>query len=536
MNCVKWKDFIFCILLLMTFCTYCTYKSETGEEVENTGELSSSGIRMMEEGENTIDCGKEKCVIGSYVVVNPGGMEGDNLLPVILGFGNRDDTEERRWSLLAYSPSMNVFHFMTMNKKAEEVKTEYIFHGDVRVTGTGKGGNVETKNIKASGCLNVGGDVYVSLLGDTLIDLMTDEWKSACKACDFDGRYLYVGMYAEAKVSPFRIYDCIDPEHPVWISPKEIENMPYMNVRGVKYWNNHVYAIFSKEFKSILGVVDVRDKSNPKIIGQVPFEEPGNFLDIDERNQIVYVCGTRTVFSVDVKENSHPEILGKLEIGGITNCLWTVKYQDNYLYCGGRNDTLNTLHIIDVSNPREMREILPEAPVDLIEGMWSLDVEGDYVYISAGGSFTVNENPKFYIVDVKDKKFPKVKKSLMLGKCVASYVKKVGDLCYVSTFDFEGDNFFVIDVWDPEKARVISSGRYGYMIISFCPIFNGRYIYLLFGDIDRRPPFFGLVKQGEFRAGEIKVNGVHITKGNTLKIGDTEITEEQIKALLEKLK
>lgn len=536
---------IFWFMLVFIIIITCILNAETGKPdktkeigcgiTENTKELSSSEITLSKEGENTINSSNTNFIRGTFVIINPQGYDGANLIPAILGFGNRDDVEERRWSIFAYSPSNNEFHFMTNNKNQDILNTEYIFHGNVKIMG-----HVSGENFKVSGNVEAK-NVYFSLLRNDMVDIMTDEYKSACKACDFDGRYLYVGMYAEAKASPFRIYDCENPEQPIWVSPKDIGGMPYMNIRSVRHWKNRVYFISLKEGEAILGIIDVTEKDFPKVKSTINLNdkykifEAGNFLDIDTTNSIVYVCGLRRIYSIDVKDESNPEIIGEIEVGGINNSLWTVKYLNGYIYTGGRNDTKNTLHIIDVSNPRGMQEITPKFPIDLKEGMWSLDVEENYVYISAGGCFTRTNYPKFYIVNIQDKNNPLIVSSMKLGMGAASYIKKVGDLCYVSTFDSDVDNMYIIDVRKPQEPKVISSGKYGNMILSFYPVYGGEYLYLLFGDVGRIPPFLGLVKQGEFRAGKIKAGGIQIIKGSTLKIGDTEITEEQLKLLLKSL-
>ncbi|MCA1902034.1 MAG: hypothetical protein LDL53_07420 [Candidatus Hydrogenedens sp.] len=415
-----------------------------------------------------------------------------------------------------------------------------VYAGDTVYGGVIRGEQIEARGAIQGEKINI--NEFNLFLGSEFIDL-TDADACAYKACDYDGRYLYIGMYKENDKSTLRIYDCKEPEQPVLISPEQIDGFPEGNIRGLKSMGDMLYIVCSRSKElpfnasDIFRIVDIKNRKQPIVRGgkEVAFkEEPsgGNFLDIDKKNNLVYLCTTQRVYSIDVSNPDSPRIIGDITLGSNLLNLWAIKYQSGYIYCAGRGEEKNTLYILDVTDPSNMKEIKAEQPVDLKEGTWSLDVDGDYVYIASGGNFTYTDDPKFYIINVSEKNQPKIEASLFIGKSVCSYVKKVGDYVYLSTFHYKEDNLFVVDVSNPKNPRIVGSGRYGNMMVALCPILQGRYIYTLFNLIDRQPPYFGVVKRGSIRTGGIEANDIQITEGGVLKIGKTEISEEQLQALL----
>ena len=504
--------------------------------------VSNEENNIEEEYEQIPKMNFDGIIQGKYLLSLVEGKDADKLKSALIGLMNKDDVLGKK-CIIVYSPSDNVLGIVSSDKEEKVVGLDYKLFGNLEVIGEREekqgvdGGTVRCERLESQGEI-VGRQLNI-LLGNEFIDL-TDSEMYACKACDFDGRYLYIGMYDNNETSAFRIYDCIDPEQPVLISPLKIKGLPKGNIRGVRYKDNKVYAVFGPfSENNLFRIIDVSDRKNPVMRGGRGLgleEESCNFLDIDPEQDIVYICGCKWVYSVDVSDTDNPRILDKIRLGTVNLILWTIRYQKGFLYCGGKNEEFNSLYIIDSTNPKELKEIKPVQAINLNEGMWSLDVDGDYVYVASGGGFTYTDYPKFFIIDVKDKSNPKIVSSLFISKSVCSYVKKDGNYVYLSTFHYSDDNFFIIDVKDPQNPYVVSSGRYGNMMVSFFPVQGGKYVYTLLNNIERKPPFLGLVKRGGIKAGDIETDGVKITKGNTLKIGDVEITEEQLKSLIDMIK
>lgn len=522
-----------------------------GEARANTDSLGVSNKEsdIEDEYEKIPKMNFDGIIQGKYLLSSVEGKDADKLKSALIGLMNKEDILGKK-CIIVYSPSDNVLGIVSSDKEEKIVGLNYKLFGNLEVIRDSKmkqgveGGTVRCERLESQGEI-VGKELNI-LSGNKFIDL-TDSEMYACKACDFDGRYLYIGMYDNKKTSTFRIYDCIEPERPVLISPSKIKGLPGGNIRGVRYKDNKVYVVFSSlpeeslslSKENLFRIIDVSDRKNPIVRGgqELELEEENcNFLDVDSERDIIYICSRRWVYSVDVSDPNNPQILDKIRLGSINLCLWTIRYQKGFLYCGGKNEEFNTLYIIDSLNPKELKEIKPVQAINLNEGIWSLDVDGDYVYIASGGSFTYTDFPKFFIIDVQDKSNPKIVSSLFITKSVCSYVKKEGDYVYLSTFHYEEDNFFTIDVRDPKNPYIVGSGRYGNMMVSLCPIRGGKYVYILLNNIERKPPFLGLMKRGGIRAGEIETDGVKITKGNTLKLGDVEITEEQLKSLIDIIK
>jgi hypothetical protein len=337
-------------------------------------------------------------------------------------------------------------------------------------------------------------------LAPTMKDITTAVGlENTARSIDTDGKYLYLGTYYEEEVCPLQIYSLADPANPVKVSPTTITNLPAHAIKGIRYQGGYLYIAFEATGGDVFRIVDVHDPTNPVVKGGsalTGFENSGGGATLDYENGVVYVTGQQTLYSVDVSDVDNPAILDSIvPISDGAFVCWTCKVQDGYVYVGGRNSTLGTdmFRIIDATDPSDM-SVVGGSALNIPDGIWTLNVWGDYVYIASGLSFMESDNPKFYIVDVSNKTAPTIVSSLLSDLVSpSSYVKYVNGYCYLVNWSSSEPNLYVIDVRDPANPYIVAKKFYAPMPLTLAV--HGKYLYLGFADFSRELPYLGVIEQ-----------------------------------------
>ena len=337
-------------------------------------------------------------------------------------------------------------------------------------------------------------------LAPTMKDITTAVGlENTARSIHTDGKYLYLGTYYEEEVCPLQIYSLADPANPVKVSPTTITNLPLHAIKGIRYRGGYLYITFEAAGGDVFRIVDVHDPTNPIVKGGsalTSFESSGGGATLDYENGTVYVTGDKTLYSIDVSDVDNPAILNSIEpITAVNFSFWTCKVQNGYVYVGGRNSTLGTdmFRIVDATDPSNM-SVVGGAALDIPDGIWTLNVWDDYVYIASGRSFYESDNPKFYIVDVSNKTAPTIVSSLLSDLVSpSSYVKYVNGYCYLVNWSSSEPNLYVIDVRDPANPYIVAKKFYAPMPLTLAV--HGKYLYLGFADFSRELPYLGVIEQ-----------------------------------------
>ncbi len=177
-----------------------------------------------------------------------------------------------------------------------------------------------------------------------------------------------------------RIADITDPGNPLDVS--EIVTPTVINAILVK--SNYVFVA---NIDSGLGIIDISDIQNPKIVSYVPLEGYDSFLSI--RGDVVFFSTSNEVHAIDITDANNPVEIGMIEQGAIRSTVF-----GDYLYLADRGDGCA---IVDVSNPQNMMEI-----GRIEEGSYYYDVavQDDYAYLAISDSLLIYnisapDNPQF---------------------------------------------------------------------------------------------------------------------------------------------
>jgi hypothetical protein len=109
--------------------------------------------------------------------------------------------------------------------------------------------------------------------------------------------------------------------------------------------------------------------------------EIGSCLSIDRSGDLVYAAFKGTLCVIDVSVPDHPVKVGYLQLAGVC---WDIARYADYLFCYCQPDGGDIVEIVDVSD-----HAVP-TPLSAIPGAgYSLDIDGDYLYIEYGDGLRV---------------------------------------------------------------------------------------------------------------------------------------------------
>ncbi len=211
-------------------------------------------------------------------------------------------------------------------------------------------------------------------------------------------------------------------------------------VMGLYIKKNYLYIAAQKHFV----IADVSNPYSPRIVGILENPNPTyDFKDVEVKDNYAYLTG-KVVYVVDISDKSNPRIVGQISVDGS----WRLNVSGDKLYVATKKAKLYIVNISDPTNPK-------------IEGIWSpnwtsgtsmssVAVKGNYAYV-------IRYHYGLYVVDVSDPTQPKeVANITAYPKQTYNYndIKIVGNYAYVSV-RYKGID--VIDISDPTHPVVIGS-------------------------------------------------------------------------------
>ncbi len=331
-----------------------------------------------------------------------------------------------------------------------------------------------------------------------------EDLRDAVRSMDRQGDFLYVVTYSHTSESLFRVYDISNPPGLKVVSPRYIRGIPIAEGegnggKGVVVRGNYAYIVAASDAPcEAFRIVDVADPANPVVVGgeSLAVFPSGIGAALDVADNYAYLIGTFGHFVViDISNPYDPEIVS---ITQIPQGYWTVKHQCHpadgreYVYTGGRPWTENrhdAFRIIDVTDKNNPTIVGGDSVA--LEGIWSLEVNGNYAYIAAGGSFMPSNEEKFFILDISDSRHPAISAGMHLGESVANYVKRHERHVLVTTWGYpDVYNLYIIDLNDPRKPALC-----GKALLPDAPlalVFYKDYIFAGHAPIQRKQPYLSV--------------------------------------------
>lgn len=271
-------------------------------------------------------------------------------------------------------------------------------------------------------------------------------------------------------VCGFKIIDIRDKRNPVVVGDyisgdKEKKSVQGMFIDGDYAYINATYYL-QTSLQSQLEIIDIRNKENPRRIGDCDIEGQANSLyasgDYIYINNSYYdlikneYTGESRFFTVDIKNKNNPVVKGSCEVYSNS---WSILVNENYAYLSSSiydekiddyKDSM--LQVIDIGEPENP---LPIGDCTIPGGAWELDVKDDFLFIS-------NNEGGVSVVNISDPKNPVI--AAFLSTSGNSYdIALHGDYGYIA----DGFNGFVIvsvQKKSPGEGMIVEEGEDGIAI------------------------------------------------------------------------
>lgn len=209
------------------------------------------------------------------------------------------------------------------------------------------------------------------------------------------------------------IVDISNPKNPKMVGVLQNEKgEPVMGSGSCIYIRDNTLFIIDR--KTNLIIYDISTPNQPKILSSLSLSEKINTLY--SKGDFVYLCGNNMLFIVEIKNKSNPKIISQCDLKTIMNsdeCLGGIAVGKNYAYLTIRENKIPSrkLCIIDISSPENPKLVKIFTPLfDLLPAPcnsgWAdfyqdLIISGEYLYIGNYGQIECYdisdpENPKLF--------------------------------------------------------------------------------------------------------------------------------------------
>ena len=259
----------------------------------------------------------------------------------------------------------------------------------------------------------------------------------------------------------FKIIDIKDKQNPKIVGDFISGSNENRFVQGLVIDGDYAYLNSTKLYldsdESRLEIIDIKDKSNPKLLGFCSIEGQPNGLFVQGEyaylNNVYFdfktkdYTGKSSFIIVDIKNREKPVVIGTCEVPGNS---WSVYAKNNFSYLSSNvfdeetEKYINSkLQIVDISNPLKP---LPEGSCSIAGGAWEMDMKDNFVLISSleGGVSAV---------DISDSQNPEVVSIIKTGG--NSYdIAISGDYGYIAD-GFEGLVIIELQKKKPQENLII---------------------------------------------------------------------------------
>ncbi len=212
------------------------------------------------------------------------------------------------------------------------------------------------------------------------------------------------------------------------------------------------YAYLTNDLGTLY-IIDVKDKQNPKIVGKCSGIDSANIVML--QGNYAYVSYTNWILPKDSQSSDDSD--------NSDNNLFEIDQSDSdstikiYSICG-----FKIIDIMDKKNPKVVGDFISGSNEE--KSVQGMVIDGDFAYLNTTNYFTNYTKSKLEIVDIKDKKNPR-----LIGYCEIegqpNGIDVQGDYAYINNtyYDFvkkdylKQSKFFVVNVKNKNKPEVVGS-------------------------------------------------------------------------------
>ena len=209
-----------------------------------------------------------------------------------------------------------------------------------------------------------------------------------------------------------------------------------------------------------LRVIDITDKENPQIIGNI--KTPGFAMGVFIKDDFAYIADYDNGLQIiDITDKGAPQIIGSIKTPGFAMGVF-IEGGNAFIAESKESGNFSGLTIIDISN-KENPQIISSCDTP---GAWNVHVKDNYAYIVGAG---------LQIIDISDLENPYIVGSLD-NTDHTSDIYVFNDRAYII-----GGGLQIIDITDKKNPRQI--GNYHASGRAICVYIEENYAYIAGGEI-----------------------------------------------------
>lgn len=300
------------------------------------------------------------------------------------------------------------------------------------------------------------------------------------------------------------------------------------NVWALAVSGNYLYATTMTANAGRLTVIDIGTPTGAEIVGSLNLAGKISFLKI--AGNIAYLSGyqQQKIILVDISDKRNPTKISEISDPNHLINVVGLELKGKYLFAAASGNAvvdydsyLVSIDISDPNNPRIEDWIGDTDPNNTIEGIHHLDIRGDYLYATIPPEQRLNNydisnpnNIQLNLTSVRtvyntSRDLDIVGNHLITSAITGGttsitditnpddirlkgYVTGLGDCRgatavngYAFTADYSGDDFYILDISDPNAPSVISVVSDPNMLLPRDVVVSGRYAYISCADTDR---------------------------------------------------
>ncbi len=254
-------------------------------------------------------------------------------------------------------------------------------------------------------------------------------------------------------------------------APKLVGSYQYPQdaIMDIVVSEGYAYLAIAKEG---LDILDVRDPTNPELVGQYRFEpEVGNFrsLVLDKKYQRIYLAHDwHDLFIIDCSDKTNPQLYWRIAIAEPLFALGDIFLNGEYLYLTSMGSGI--LAIVDINYA---------TPVNPVALSWLyFPSRVNAIYVRGDVIFLCNDWSELRMIDAKNKSAPLKIARLSNGWGFAQALTVEDNYAYIAQY---AGGLRVVDITNPSELTEVAAVRDHYRGLCYDVVYHEGLIFIADG-------------------------------------------------------